>query len=256
MRSPVFAGRGQAVRPTPRSGELRPAACVHARVQVLQLYRANKKRFWRAVVALVLIGGAFAALSWWIDVDAVRDYAESMNGWLVFVLISTLPLVGFPVTVLHVAAGVRWGAGLGLALVAASILLQLLASHALVKLFHPLFEKRLAKLRKKVPKGAHRPVTLFTILVPGVPYFAKNYLIPLVGVPLPTFLLIAFPIHAVRAVIAVVFGEQSDQLTAGRIACFAVYWIIVTLGCAWAFRRLRKQIGDQPPAEDGPTQSA
>ena len=221
-------------------------------MQLLQAYKANKARFWRIAIVALLVLGAFAALSWWLDVDQIRDYAEGLNGVLVFVLITALPLIGFPITPLHVVAGIRWGAGLGLGLVAISVFLQLLASFALVKLFRPLFAKRLEKIKEKIPQGSEAPVALFAVLVPGVPYFLKNYVIPFVGVPLHTFLLVAFPIHSLRATIAVVFGQQSGNLTPGKITAFAIYWITVTLGCAWAFRRMRKQVGDRRSAADGP----
>ncbi|HEU5081453.1 MAG TPA: hypothetical protein VFT72_19730 [Opitutaceae bacterium] len=225
-------------------------------MQLLQAYKANKAHFWRGAVIVVLLLAGFAALSQWLDVDEIRNYTEHLDGTLLFVLITALPLAGFPITPLHVVAGIRWGAALGLGLVAISILLQVLASFALVKLFRPLFAKKLAKFREKIPRGAYAPVTLFIVLVPGVPYFAKNYLIPFAGVPLHIFLLVAFPIHALRASIAVIFGQESDNLTPGRIAIFAVYWITVTLGCAWAFRRLRKQVGGPRPAANDPTPRA
>lgn len=206
------------------------------------------------VAVLVLVGVAF--LYHRIDVDDVHDYAEGLNSWLVFVLITVLPLVGFPVTVLHVVAGMRWGPKVAIPLVFLSIFLQLLASYALVRLFRPLFEKRLAKLRERIPRGAHGPVTLFTALLPGVPYFAKNYVLPLIGVPLRTYVLWCFPLHAARSSIAVLFGHESDQLTPGRIAGFAVYFVLISLSCAWVFRRMRAEVGDPTPAASGQRRSA
>lgn len=211
---------------------------------------------WRPIIVIGLILVGVGLLSQRIDVDQVHEYTEHLNSWLVFVVITVLPLVGFPVTVLHILAGMRWGPKLGLALVVVSILLQLLASYALVHLFRPAFERRLAKFRERIPQGAHGPVTLLTALLPGVPYFAKNYLIPVMGVPLRTFLLWCFPLHAVRASIAVIFGDASDDLTPTRIAWFCVYFVVVTLSCAWVFRRVRAEVGDPSPAANGRTRSA
>ena len=203
------------------------------------------------VVAIVLIG--LGLLSSQIDVDQVHDYTKQLNSWLVFVVIVVLPLLGFPVTILHILAGMRWGPKLGLALVTLSIILQLLASYGLVHLFRPMFERRLAKFRERIPKGAYGPMTLFTALLPGVPYFAKNYLIPVMGVPLRTFVLWCFPLHAGRASIAVIFGHESNELTPARIAWFCVYFIMIALSCAWVFRRLRAEVGDPSPTANGQT---
>lgn len=207
---------------------------------------ARNKRIWRWVALAVLLCVGVAVLSSKIDVHDVHERTAQMNGAVVFILIVLLPLFGFPVTVMHMLAGIRWGTGMGLALVAASILLQLLASYGLVHVFRPLFEKRLAPLRKRLPKTAHRNLTLFTMLLPGVPYFAKNYVLPLAGVPLRTYLLWSFPLHVLRSSIGVLFGDASDELNAQRIAAFAAYFVVIALVCTWSFRRLQRQVHDQP----------
>lgn len=182
-----------------------------------------------------------------IDMAALHQRAEGINGGLVFALMTVLPLAGFPVSVAHAVAGVRFGFGPGLALVAASIVLQLLTSYALVKAMPKLFARRLKPLQQRLPKGAHASVTQFTMLLPGVPFFAQNYVLPLVGVPLGIYLQWSIPIHIAKSAIGVVFGDMSDDLTPLRIAGFATYAIAITLACTWAFRRLQKRMQVTPP---------
>lgn len=189
------------------------------------------------VAALIIVAWLYRR----IDLAAVHARAQRLNGGLVFGLITVLPLLGFPATVTQVAAGARFGMPLGLALVAVSIFLQLLISYGLVHLAREVFARRLHKVRRHLPEGADGPVTLFTVLLPGVPYFAKNYVIPVLGVPLRTFLLWAFPVHVAKSSIAIFFGDKSGDLTPGRIAFFVVYAIVITAACAWTFRRLRAQ---------------
>jgi uncharacterized membrane protein YdjX (TVP38/TMEM64 family) len=213
-------------------------------------FELNGRRI--AVIALVVLACvALGVLSERIDVAAVHAWTEGVNGVLVFALMVVLPLLGFPVTVTHAVAGMRFGLALGLALAALSIVLQLLASYALVRAAPDLFARRLGRLRERLPEGTHGPVTLFTVLLPGVPYFAKNYVLPLIGVPLRTFLLWAAPIHIARSVVGVAFGHFSDDLSPLKIAAFVTYFVAVTLGCAWAFRRVRAQVKDRRPAADG-----
>lgn len=177
------------------------------------------------------------------DIDTVHDYATGLNGGVVFLLLTVLPMVGFPVTVLHVVVGMRFGIPLGLALVALSIALQLLASYLLVYFFRDAFARRFEPIRRRIPKGAHGPVCVFTMLLPGVPYFAKNYVLPLLGVPFRTYLLICLPIHILRSSIAIALGDMSDELTPTRIAWLTVYYG-ATLGVSWwMFRRIRAQMG-------------
>ena len=127
----------------------------------------------------------------------------------------------------------------------------MLASFALVKAVPSLFAKRLDPLRKRLPKGAHGHVTVFTILLPGAPYFAKNYVLPLIGVPLPTYLLWGWPIHVVKSAVGIVFGDMSDDLSPLRITGFAIYLLISMGACAWAFRRMQAQMKGQRSTAGG-----
>ena len=210
---------------------------------------SEPKRSILPLVAVVGILVAIALLSTRLDVQELHNLTRELDGTLVFLLLVILPLFGFPVSVLHVLAGIRWGARPGLELVVLSIFFQLLASYALVYLFRPVFERRLQRVKDRVPTGAHGAVSLFTMLLPGVPYFAKNYVLPLVGVPLPTYLLWAFPLHSLRSSVAVLFGDASNELTPLKIALFIGYGVLITASCAWAFRKLKEKGAFAPRAK-------
>lgn len=210
-------------------------------------------RFW--VIGVVAVVG-LALLYQQVDPKAVRATAAGLNGGVAFLLLLILPLMGFPVSVLHVAAGVRFGVLSGLGLVWLSILLQLLASFVLVRWQRRFFARRLKSVIARLPHGAHVPVTFFMMLVPGVPYFAKNYSLPLVGVPFRTYLGICLPVHAAHSCLAVLLGGQSHELTPGRVWMIAAYAAVLLATSWWALRRLRTALGDPPPAANGRKQSA
>ena len=188
-----------------------------------------------------------------IDVAALHRKADAMNGVLVFASIVVLPLIGFPVTVVHAVAGLRFGIAGGCALVALATLCQLLGAYGLVKLAPGFFEKKLEPFRRRLPVGTHTPVTIFTMLLPGVPYFAQIYVLPLVGVPLGTFLVWSLPINVARSVVGVAFGDIFDHLTPLRLAGFAAYFVIITVTCSWAFRWLRRRMRAAENAPGKPT---
>ncbi len=76
---------------------------------------------WRAlIVAVVFLAGIYF-LSHFFSIATVHAHANRLNGPLAFVLLTILPLLGFPVSVLHVTAGIRFGVARGLGLVALSI---------------------------------------------------------------------------------------------------------------------------------------
>ena len=199
---------------------------------------------------IAILAGGFYLLSQAFDINVVHAYADRLNGTAAFALLTVLPLVGFPVSVLHVTAGIRFGVAWGLVLVALSILLQLLASYGLVHCRRKYFERKFKDVREQIPAGAHGAVTLFTLLLPGVPYFAKNYVLPVIGIPLRTYLLWCFPIHVVKSVIAVVLGDQSDRLTSARVAVMLCYSAAMLAAAWWAFRRIKAKVGDPPAKAD------
>lgn len=207
------------------------------------------------MTAVVVIAG-LALLHHHVDVAQVRATAETLPGWLCFLLLVGLPMTGFPATALHVGAGLRFGVSLGLAFVWLSILLQLLASYGLVHWHRAFFAKRFKSIREKIPHGAHAPVTVFTMLIPGAPYFAQNYVLPLIGVPLRIYIGISLPIHAVRSTVAVILGGQSHELTPGRVLAMLAYGTLILLASWWALRRLKAALANQPRVEGGRKQPA
>lgn len=214
---------------------------------------------WGRIVPVVLVVGAIAiGIYKQIDIEAVHAQAARLNGVVAFALLVLLPLLGFPASLLHVAAGIRFGAALGLGLVSASIFIQLLASHTIVRVWRPYFERArwVTKMRSRIPEGAHASVTVFTVLLPGAPYAAINYVLPLAGVPLRTFLLCAWPLHTLRSTVTVAFGDQSANLTGTRLAVLMAYALTILGVSWWTYHRLQSQFAGRRRAADGPKQPA
>lgn len=206
---------------------------------------------WGKIATVALVIGAVAALLYsQLEIEAVHAQAARLNAGVAFALLVVLPLVGFPASLLHIAAGIRFGAGVGLGLVSLSILLQLLISHAIVRRWHSHFERSrwLKRVRERIPDGAHASVCIFTVLLPGAPYTAVNYVLPLLGVPLRTFLVCAWPLHTLRSTVTVLLGDQSAHLNATRLAVLIGYALLILAASWWTYRRLQSQFANPPPA--------
>lgn len=221
-------------------------------------FRLAELPWGRIAVGCALAAAATAFLFSRIDVHELHRTAARMPAVPAFALLAVLPLIGFPASVLHVAAGIRFGAPLGLALVAASIAFQLVASHFIVQRWRDRFERAswIRKVRRRLPQGTHSSICVFAVLLPGAPYAAINYALPLIGVRLRTFLLCCFPIHVLRSSITVVLGDQSDRLTPARLAVLAGYALLIAGASWWMYRRVKRQFGDQPAAAGDPTPRA
>src|SRR3954468_12997432 len=88
---------------------------------------------WRNILSVVVPFAAVTLLIYsQVDLGKVQAQAARLPASVAFLALVILPLLGFPASLLHIASGIRFGAPLGLALVSLSILLQLLASYAIV----------------------------------------------------------------------------------------------------------------------------
>ena len=205
-----------------------------------QLEITTSRLIWILVVAGTLIA---LALGWHqIDVEAAHTYAEQLPWWAVVGTMTAVPLLGVPVAILHVVAGMRFGIPMGLLVVAVTTLIHHLVGYSLVRLSPKAFARRLQGWRARFPRGAHRAMTVFSCLVPGMPYAVQLYLLPVLGVPLRILLTVSVPLHTLRAVISIVGGDLSDQLTPGRIALFILYYAVLTVLCMLALRRIRSAL--------------
>lgn len=209
------------------------------------------RSIWKILVVIAVIAVAWAIVGGAIDMRAVHEKAARTNGVVVFALLVLLPLIGFPVAVLHFAVGIRFGLWIGLGLVAVSIPLQLAGYYGLVRWQKEFFRDKFKGLRGKIPPGAHDAMAVFTLLIPGAPYFAQNYALALMGVPFRVALRWAMPLNLARAAVTILVGDQSDHLTRGRIAWIALY-ALVLVGASWlAYRRLHARMTGRRRAGNG-----
>jgi uncharacterized membrane protein YdjX (TVP38/TMEM64 family) len=242
------------VAPRPRS---KPAAAAGRRGARAPLRLADIP--WAKIATFALILGGIAALAYSkLDMETVHARAGEFNAGAAIAILLVLPLLGFPASLLHIAAGIRFGAGWGMAIVSLSILAQLVASYGIVHLWRERFEKSrwVQKVRDRIPEGAHASVCVFAVLLPGAPYAGVNYVLPLIGVPLRTLLLCAWPLHTLRSTITVLLGDQSAHLTAARLSVLLAYALMILGASWWTYRRLRSQFAGPPPAADGRKQPA
>ena len=197
---------------------------------------------WRSIATIVVVGIGLS-LAWGrLDIDRVHQQAEHIPALFAFALMVVLPLVGCPATIVNLGAGVRFGIAGGLPLVALAIFLHQLIAFQLVRRKPAMFGHLVDPIRRRLPKGSHGSVAVFSALLPGVPYWMQVYSMPLIGVPLKTVLLCCVPLHTIRSMIALIGGGVSDHLTAGWLVGLGIYAITLMAVCAYAGRKIRRQL--------------
>jgi uncharacterized membrane protein YdjX (TVP38/TMEM64 family) len=197
------------------------------------------------VIASVICIVALVLCIMFVDFKGLHDKVAQVNGWLLFAMMTILPLVGVPVSFLCVAAGVKFGPVWGLVLAAAAILLHLLGSYwignsILRKPLNWLF-KRVGYPKPQIPEHHAIPICALIALVPGLPYVIKNYMMVLGDVKLGPLILACWPTHFISVTLAVLFGGFSGEMTWGK-GIFLVCYLILVMGLTRVvYRRLRRK---------------
>ena len=147
-------------------------------------------RIWKIaawVVVAGLLGWLLYANRESINKEAIIAYGKSLPAvWFVLAFL-ILPLVGFPLSIFLILAGIRFGLGWGMAVTTACIYFHHLAGYWIS---HSYLNERLRRLAEKrghkVPEIDEGNRVWYTILfasVHGPPYAFKLYLLALTGVP-------------------------------------------------------------------------
>jgi uncharacterized membrane protein YdjX (TVP38/TMEM64 family) len=213
----------------------------------------------RLLVRALLIAAAVGALSFlWgrLDIQDLHARAKALPAAAVVAVISLAPLIGFPVSWLHLIAGVRFDFLGGMVVVAVTSVLHHVLGWALVRVLPARFFQRLDPWREKLRGAGHRDATLLCCLLPGMPYTVQLYLMPVLGTPFHLMFGLSALLHTARAVVTILFGDISDDLTPPRVASLAAYYVVLFAVSALALHRLRRTLAMKTtdPARIDPAQ--
>ena len=203
----------------------------------------------RKILAAILLCGAGAFIAFSIDLQEARRWIEGVNGVWFFVLMSVLPIIGFPLSVLQVLAGVKFGFWAGISMTAVAMSVNLLGAHWVGSGFlkQPV-SRMLSRTRFRLPEVRNNEQSVLGFLVPLLPgsYTAKNYLMVMGGVSLRTLLCICLPVYAVRASSGIFLGDISGNLTPWLIALLVVGKIVALVITIWVVKRYRHRFVNCP----------
>lgn len=119
--------------------------------------------------------------------DEIIAYGKGLPAVLFIIAFLILPLTGFPLSILLVLAGIRFGLGWGMALTTICIFFHHVAAYWISHSYLNVRLRRLAERRGyKVPTVKQGNQVWFTVLfasVHGPPYAFKLYLLALTDIP-------------------------------------------------------------------------
>lgn len=196
------------------------------------------------VAALVLVGVIALIWSEAIDLKAAREWMQSLNPAMLIVLMAILPLFGFSVSVVYLVAGAAFGGVAGVAVVTGITAVHLLGSHWLGHYLRRPVEYVLRKRNIKVPAipvGEEKSLSVVAVLTPGPPYFLRNYVLALSGIPLRTYFWIGWPIYVIRSFLVIFVGDLGSEMTWERGFILGGIFLLKVSICAFILYRMRNR---------------
>ncbi|WP_291320405.1 VTT domain-containing protein [Desulfonatronospira sp.] len=196
-------------------------------------------------ISLFLVAGLFAAGVYsGLPFESLRNEVsyilKSISPFLFIVLMITLPAAGFPVSVFLIMAGIKFGI-----FYAVFLWILILPLHATIgyflssKLRQPV--KRLIEKRKyHVPKIPEHSIAMYSFLfyaIPGIPYSAKNYILPLAGVPFSYCVLMNSIVQAPQGIPFIVLGRSATEMDANLLYISLIMFAVLFITLRWLKRK-------------------
>lgn len=176
----------------------------------------------------------------------------TLGPWPAFAALVILPLLGFPLSVLALAAGLRFGLGPALLLTAPAITLHLLFCYIAGRrwLAAPLHRwlARYDFTLPRAPAGESFSVALLVNLVPGPPYAAKTYLLALADIPFRSYFFAGLIANLLGASMAILAGDFLRAMTPLRAVLLLTYVVLISVFCHRLIRQLRPRAPIPPSA--------
>jgi uncharacterized membrane protein YdjX (TVP38/TMEM64 family) len=195
----------------------------------------------KVILTAIILGGL--GYFWHtLGLEEILTRAKALPALAVIGTISIIPLFGFPVSWLHLIAGIRFDFTLGLLIVTLTGMCHHWLGWGLVRILPRRFFAEIEPWRDRLAGAGHRDATLLCCLLPGMPYTVQLYLLPILGVPLRLLIWLAAPLHAVRAVITLLLGDYGNELTPLRLAILVAYYTLLTIVSIVIIQHLRRTI--------------
>ena len=208
-------------------------------------YRKSIQRHW---VKLLLLAVIIVAGCWWLHShrvewsrEAVVSYGKGLSPVWFIITFLVLPLLGFPISVMLVLAGVRFGFWGGMALAAVGVFFHHIAAFRIVHgLFRQRLRDRIERAGYRIPELKKQNQVWFTALfaaIHGPPYSVKLYLLALTEIPLTIYLWAGAPVYIVFCAITVGAGSAAFTLRPIWIYLLVGGMIALSLVGRWLSKR-------------------
>jgi uncharacterized membrane protein YdjX (TVP38/TMEM64 family) len=207
----------------------------------------KNKRAVGSALALITVGiAALAGVALYTDLSwsSVMDWIDGLNPIAVLPLMAVLPIVGFPISIVYLVAGARFGPVWGGVVVAFITAAHLGGTYLIARSFLRAPLKRFIERRHlhlpHIPEDEQAAICFIAALVPGLPYVIRNYLLALADVKFRYYFWVCLPIYVVRSYVTLMFGDMGNDPTRNKIIILLLVDALKVAICAFVIWRLRE----------------
>lgn len=133
------------------------------------------------------------------------------NAYVFALFMALLPLAGMPISIFLVLAGILFGMPGGFALTGVVILFHLGMTYYLVhSVVRPLLVRLMGRFHvaiPRLPREGRKKIGFVFMILPGLPYSVKNYLLALAEMPLWPYLAISWTAHFLLSIPFIILGK-------------------------------------------------
>jgi uncharacterized membrane protein YdjX (TVP38/TMEM64 family) len=180
-----------------------------------------QKKIWIMILTGMFVFAVMGILYFWFRAElfAVWSAIQSQNSppELLIASFAVLPVFGFPVSPFLVLLGLRFGYGLGIIVMLVIMPVHLIISYWVTHSFLREWVEILAKKNNlnitRISESQRMRFGFIFMVVPGLSYTIKNYLLPLSGLSFFQFFVCGWVTQAMMGIPFVVLGNSAAQLS-------------------------------------------
>ncbi|MDZ7831037.1 MAG: hypothetical protein U5L07_04760 [Desulfobacterales bacterium] len=152
-------------------------------------------------------------------------------------LMLVLPLVGVPLSVFIFVLGIKFGIGYGILILMLIMPVHILTSFIIARTVRqPIRNFLVNRKNYHIPEIPENKLALFSFLflaVPVLPYAAKNYVLPLAGVPFRYCMWLNWAIQGTLSIPVLILGKSAADMNLLLFGITLAVLVLLFLGLRW-----------------------
>lgn len=199
-----------------------------------------KRRLRMLLVASILILVVYFYSTGQLTQENVKQFGAALPTWLFLPAYFVLPLFGFPISVVLLASGLKYGFSLSILIASLGMAFHTFAAwHIAHGSLRRRLEAWLSQTRFELPTIPQRHQIWFTALfvtVPGLPYVVKLYSLALTNLPFRRYMFIVWFSHLCSSVIFIGLGAAAGEVNSRLLVGMAVLAVLMVAILNWLKR--------------------